>query len=124
MLSDQLKLKHPIPKNPQYAPAKHIEPTKNNIKYIQRAVGFILYYARALDNTVLMALSNPDAKIKYITSNMILHIYSDGSYLSVPKARSRAGGFIFLSNNLIQLDKTTLNRAINVLCKILKDVMK
>ena len=75
---------------------------------IQQIVGSILYYARAVDLTVLMALStiasdqskatekteqtveqlldycatHPDATIRYRASNMILNIHSDASYLS------------------------------------------
>jgi hypothetical protein len=33
--------------------------------------------------------TQPDAKIRFHVSDMILHIHSDASYLSVSKARSR-----------------------------------
>ena len=91
---------------------------------IQQIVGSFLYYARAVDPTILMALSaiaaqqsapteetlarvnqfldymwtHPDAKIRYRASNMILNIHSDASYLSAPKARSCAGGYFFLGS--------------------------
>ena len=42
--------------------------------------------------------SNPDAAILYSASDMVLHIHSDGSYLSEPRSRSRTGGHFFLSN--------------------------
>jgi hypothetical protein len=79
------------------------------IKEIQRIVGSILYYARAVDITVLMALSSiaivqtkgttssmekakqlldylathPDATIHYRASDMIMNVHSDASYLAI-----------------------------------------
>jgi hypothetical protein len=89
---------------------------------IQKITGSVLYYSRAVDPTVLMALnyiateqtaatkkmksaagqlldylaSHPDAKIRFQASDMILHIHSDASYLSVSKARSRLGVLFYL----------------------------
>ena len=51
---------------------------------------------------------------------MIIRIHSDASYLSVTKARSRAAGFFYLSDNS---DTPPLNGAIHVLCAIKKNVM-
>jgi hypothetical protein len=91
-------------------------------KRIQLIVSSILYYARAVDPTIIMALSetcsqqaaptentmkhvnqfldyiwtHPDAVIQYRASDMILNVHSDVSYLSTPKACSRAGGYYFL----------------------------
>jgi hypothetical protein len=42
--------------------------------------------------------THPDATIRYIKSDMTLHIHSDASHLSEPRARSRAGGHHFLSS--------------------------
>ncbi len=42
--------------------------------------------------------THPDAKIRYSASDMILNVHSDESYLSAPKARSRAGGYFFLGS--------------------------
>jgi len=67
--------------------------------------------------------THPDTKIRYYESNMILHVHSDGSYLSAPKSQSRAGGFFFLSNNPINPDQAILNDTIHILCKILKNIM-
>jgi hypothetical protein len=79
---------------------------------------------RAVDPTILMALSaigaqqsasteetlahvnqfldymwmHPDAKIGYRASDMILNVHSDASYLSAPKAQSHAGGYFFLGS--------------------------
>jgi hypothetical protein len=96
--------------------------TKKEIKQVQKIVSSILYYARAVDMTVLMALSSiaseqtkgsehtlekayqvldylashPDAVVRFQASDMVLNIHSDASYLSEPKARSRACGHFFI----------------------------
>ena len=85
-------------------------------------MGTILYYARAVDITVLMALStiaseqakttkttiknmqqmldylawHPNATIRFVASDMVLNIHSDASYLSAKGAKSRAAGHFFL----------------------------
>jgi hypothetical protein len=84
-----------------------------------------LYYARAVDPTVLMPLNDiateqtkatektqaatnqmldylathPDATIRYHASDMILHIHSDASYMSVSNAQSRLGGLFSWETN-------------------------
>ena len=91
---------------------------------IQGILGTLLYYGRAVDPTIAVALStiasqqsngtehtakaitkllnyvatHPDATIQYKKSDMILRIHSDTSYLTEAKARSRAGGYFFLGN--------------------------
>jgi len=45
------------------------------------------------------AATHQDAIITYRASNMVLVVHSDASYLSEPKARSRAGDHFFLSSN-------------------------
>eukprot|EP00957_Ditylum_brightwellii_P130065 9920533-Ditylum_brightwellii.AAC.1 len=50
-----------------------------------------------------MRLSNycatySNATLCYHASNMILHVHSDASYLTVPEGCSRTGGHFFLSN--------------------------
>jgi hypothetical protein len=40
-----------------------------------------------------------EAVLTYNASEMILAVHSDASYLSEPKARSRAGGHFILSTN-------------------------
>ena len=42
--------------------------------------------------------SYPDATIRYCASDMVLHINIDASFLSEPRALSRAGGHYFLSD--------------------------
>ena len=63
--------------------------------------------------------SNPSPKLQFRASNMILHVESDAAYVVCPKARSRAGGFHYLSN----LDGTLMNSPIWVLAKVIKNVM-
>jgi hypothetical protein len=87
---------------------------KKGIKLVQQIVGSILYYARAVDMTVLMALNtiaikqtketektmakcmqlldylayHADAKVRFYASDMIMNIHLDASYLSKGKACS------------------------------------
>ena len=92
-----------------------------DVTHLQQIIGTFLYYARAVDNTMLVALNalasapttqataqaithllnyaatHPDAVLCYSASDMTLHVHSDASYLSEPKACSRADGFFFLS---------------------------
>ena len=133
----------------QYATAPDTSPKldKAGIKNVQAIVGVFLYYARAIDNTMMVALndiaasqaqatehtaeactkllnyaaSHPDAEIKYNRSNMILHTHSDASYLSAPKARSRAGGYHYLGNG--DIDNPELNGPIHILASTMKNVM-
>ena len=51
---------------------------------------------------------------------MILNIHSDASYLSAPKARSRAGGFFFLGSTPTNRNPIKLNGALHITCTILK----
>jgi hypothetical protein len=115
-------------------------------KGIQQIVGSFLYYAQAVDPTILMALSDiatqqaaptenkmkwvnhfldymwmhPDAIIRYRASDMILNVHSDASYLSAPKAGSRAGGYFFLGSIPQDGNPIKLNGAIHITCIILK----
>ena len=94
------------------------------IKQLQQIVGTFLFYTRAVDPTMLTALSiitteqtqgtqtakdkaehflmyaatHPNATIKYYKSDMILKIHSDASYLSKRQGRSCAGGHFYLGN--------------------------
>jgi len=66
------------------------------------------------------AATHPDAVLRYHASEMILHIHSNASYLSETKARSRAGGIFYLSNN----SKTPpLNGAIHIHSGIMRSVL-
>eukprot|EP00804_Cyclotella_cryptica_P002338 CCRYP_004053-RI/>CCRYP_004053-RI protein AED:0.50 eAED:0.38 QI:0/-1/0/1/-1/1/1/0/247 len=61
-----------------------------------------------------------DAVITYNASDMVLAVHSDASYLSEPKARSRAGGHFFLST---ANDAPPNNGAILNIAHIIKHVM-
>jgi hypothetical protein len=55
-----------------------------------------------MDNTKLIldyAATHQDAIITYRASNMVHVVHSNASYLSKPKARSRAGGHFFMSSD-------------------------
>jgi hypothetical protein len=49
-------------------------------------------------------VTHPDANIRYHVSDMILHIQSDASYLSVSKACRRLGGLFFCGNKSLHED--------------------
>ncbi len=65
--------------------SKQAAPTE---KTMQKCVQFLDY-----------AASQEDAIITYQASNMRLKIHSNASYLSEPKARSRARGHMFMADN-------------------------
>jgi hypothetical protein len=120
------------------------------VKRLQQIVGTFLYYARAVDSTMLPALStlaslqtkatvateksitqfldyaatNPQAIIRYQASDMALNIHSDASYLSESEARSRAGGIFFLSSQRTKDNPhPTLNGAIHITSTIMHNVL-
>ncbi len=157
------KYKHKLPKKPQhcpYTPAPKqngaasqapllvdISPKLSDIeiKEIQQVVRSILYYARAVDVTVLMALSSiaskqtrattntmakakqlldylgthPNATIRFRASNQVLNIHLDASYLSETNAHSRACGHFFMGWSPKDGDPIELNGAFFTLCTIL-----
>jgi hypothetical protein len=158
------RFQHSHPRKPQDQPYPHTARTygakqqyvddpdqspplnKQDKTFVQEVIGVFLYYARAVDCTMLTALSslatqqaNPtqqtlqhigqfldyamthqDASISYRASKMILAAHSDASYLSETKARSRAGGHFFLSEND---DVPRNNGAILTIAQIIKAVM-
>ena len=120
------RYQHEMPTHPQHSPyrappkvystaAQNTIPDditakldEKRVKAIQQVVGGVLYYARAVDSTVLPVLSSiaselasatkttekktaqllnylathSKAVVRYYASNMILNIHSDASYLS------------------------------------------
>ena len=117
---------------------------------ILEVLGTLLFYARAIDSTLLTAIgelateqsvgtattmeklaqllnycaTHPDATIRYTASDMLLAVESDASYLSVTKARSRAAGYFYLTS----APATTTadyapNGAVHVLCHIMREVL-
>ena len=127
------ELQHIFPKQVYLGPSKMIRPdygqkiqyiridstdplTGPEITFKQKAVGKFLFYARAINNTILHSLNdiatmphtkasieavkyflnyapcNPDAKIIYQKSNMVLQADSDAAYLVCPKPRAAPEG--------------------------------
>jgi hypothetical protein len=75
---------------------------------------------QAATNQLLNYLTtHPDATIRYHASDMILHIHSDASYISVSNARSRLGGLFFLGNKSPEQDK--LNGSILNVSSVIKN---
>ena len=64
--------------------------------------------------------THPNARIRYVASDMILNLHSDASYLSEPKAKSRAGGHFWIGN---KDDEYFNNGAIVTLSSVIKHVM-
>jgi hypothetical protein len=77
---------------------------------------------QAATNQMLYYLAtHPDATIRYHASDMVLHIHSDASYLSVSNARSRLGGLFFLGNK--PPEQETLNGSILNVADVIKNVV-
>jgi hypothetical protein len=149
------KYQHPAPTGPEHAPHTWNPPiygaktqfvsdettspalSDKDVNKLQQLTGALLYYARAVDPTLIMPINvlasepsnapavtadevikllnyrntRPETKIRYHASDMILHIHSDASYLSENEAKSRAGGFFYMGSNN-KTDKKLTNRAI------------
>jgi hypothetical protein len=138
------RFQHKKPTRDQHSPSAWITPTygaasqlstpsddtppldSDGILHLQAVAGTLLFYARAVDHTMLVAIgdiasaqahgteatmsacvhllnyaaTHPDAVVRYTASDMQLHLHSDASYLSAPNSRSRLGGYFFLSDSL------------------------
>jgi hypothetical protein len=78
-----------------------------------------------------MCATHPVATIRYIASDMVLWVESDASYLTAPKARSRAAGYHCLSSRPKNPNKAPdptdppppSNGAISILCRIMREVL-
>jgi hypothetical protein len=136
------KYQHPAPTRPEHAPhtwnppiygaktqfvtERITSPTLSDkeINKLQQLTGTLLYYARALDPTLIVPINvlaseqstatnvtadkvikllnycntHPGSRIRYHSSDMILHIHSDASYLSEDEANIRARGFFYMGN--------------------------
>eukprot|EP00804_Cyclotella_cryptica_P011206 CCRYP_007737-RH/>CCRYP_007737-RH protein AED:0.37 eAED:0.37 QI:0/0/0/1/0/0/2/0/425 len=119
---------------------------KDEQKHVQKVNGKFLWYARAVDGTLLTPLSalaaqqakpttNTMKRVKqfldfiatqdpailtYRKSGMVLAAHSDASYLNESAAHSRAGGHHFLSENV---EHPPNNGAILNVAEIIKAVM-
>jgi hypothetical protein len=155
---------HERPRRLQHSPHPHVAPTygakaqyvepdtpstpldKEGQKFIQAVTGTLLYYSRAVDPTMLVALnaiatqqasptqrtmervkqlldycaSQEEAVLTYHASDMILAIHSDAGYLNESKARSRAGGHFFLSSDV---QNPPNNGAVLTIAQIIDAVM-
>ena len=124
----------------QNAVQKEISPQLNTkvTKTIQQIIGCLLYYARALDNTLVVALNTisqtqakptvttktlcchlldycatyPNVGLRSNAINMILHVNSDASFLDAPKAKSRIAGYFHFP----QTTKSINNASILIEC--------
>jgi hypothetical protein len=77
---------------------------------------------QAATNQMLDYLAtHPDATIRYHASDMVLHIHSNASYLSVSNARSHLGGLFFLGNKYPEQD--ALNGSILDVAAVIKNVV-
>lgn len=163
------RFEHQKPSKPEAAPHPFVPPNygarqqlteeldktepinKDQKQLLQEVIGTFLFYARAVDSTMLVALgtlaasqtcgtektmtamvqllnyaaSNPDFEVIFWASEMQLTMESDASYLSEPKARSRVGGYLYLSNknNADPNKQPMMNGAVLVISQILKNVM-
>jgi hypothetical protein len=158
------KFQHYAPKHPQHTPSRYVTPVygaktqyetqddtpplpAKHCLNIQKVTGSVLYYARAVDPTVLMPLkdivtekkkatektqaatnrildylaTHPDATIRYHILDMILHIHSNASYLSVSNAGNRLGGLLFCGDTPPHED--TLNGSILNVASVIKNVV-
>ena len=132
----------------QYATQESTAPAldKKGKRYIQQVCGKFLFLGRAVDSTLLCPISaiaaqsatptedtlkqtkqlldyvasQDEAVLTYHASEMKLAVHSDASYLSEPKARSRAGGHFFLSNGA---DIPPNNGAVLNIAHVIKHVM-
>jgi hypothetical protein len=155
------KFQHDTPKHPQHTPSRYVMPvygakaqystqdgtpplTAKQCLNIQKITGSLLYYARAVDPTVLLSLNDiateqtkatkkthvatnqlldylathPDATIRYHSSYMIFHIHNDASYLSVSNAHSPLGGLFFCGDEPPKED--TINGYILIVESVIK----
>ena len=58
---------------------------RKSTKKTQAAADKLMYYLE----------KHPDETIRHHASDMVMHIHSDASYLSVSKSRSRLGGIFY-----------------------------
>lgn len=112
--------------------------------YVRKVVGIFLYYARAVDCTMLAAVSKiasmqaeptqraiaacsrlldyaatwPQVKVVYLRSDMILKSHSDVSYLTETRARSRVAAYLYFTNTA----GTLINGGDDVISAILSPV--
>ena len=108
-------------------------------KRLEQIIGVFLYYAHAIDSTMLMKVTQlaslqanpteaveaavnrfleyaatwPNASIVFHASDMVLHKQSDASYLSESHGRSRVGGFSYLGTKAMLYEPNAAPSPIN-----------
>jgi hypothetical protein len=163
------RLQHRIPTRPQFAPHMWTKPAygqklqlapindspkldKKGTLYVRSCVGSLLYYARAVDATMLPAINEisgsqasptqstrracemlldyaatyPMAIIRYHASDMALHIDSNAAYLVLLNACGRYAGHYFLSDEPPALPIKPNPKTygpILIICKTIRGVM-
>lgn len=119
--------------------------SKERVTRVQALVGYFLYYARAVDPTMLVVLGQiassqskatenveaacahflhyaatyPNATIIYRASGMILRVVTDASFHSEINAGTRMGGVHYLGD----MHGSRLNGMIDTLCKLIDVVV-
>jgi hypothetical protein len=160
------KYQHAAPTRPEHVPHKWNPPiygaktqymedettsaalSNKDVNKLQQLTGTLLYYARAVDPTLIVPINvlsskqsratavtadkvikllnycntHPETKIRYHASDMILHIHSDASYLSEKEANRRSGGF-FYKGSSTDTDGKLTNGAIFIISTVLKHIM-
>jgi hypothetical protein len=125
---------------------------KTGIHFVQSCVGSLLYYARAVDATMLPTINEingsqaspaqktknactmlldyaatyPLAIIRYYASNMALNVDMDAAYLVLPNTRSCYVGHYILSDTPPpppEIPNPKQNGAILTVCKTIRNVM-
>ncbi len=130
-------------------PGKSLLLSDKDIEHVQWVIRSILYYARTVNLTVLMALStiaskqakgtentvlktkqlldylamHPNVTVRFHASDVMLNIHSDESYLSEANAHSRACGHFFMGWKPDPTGSIKLNIAFFILCVILRFVI-
>ena len=116
---------------------------------MQRKTGTFLYYGRAVEPTILVALNEismqqskptattikqlqhlmdylytyPNATLRFYAGTMQLKVESDASYLVIEGAKSRVAGHFYLEANKRHLNDTGDNAPILTECITLKNVV-
>ena len=140
------KIQYPSP------PDESRAATPKETKHVQSIAGTFLYYCRAIDPTMIVALNDiaavqskptadtlkkcnrlmdyaatyPNAKLRYFASDMVLHVDSDAAYLVQSNARSRIAGYYILSTYPPpppSIPQPAPNAPILVECKTLRTVV-
>ena len=127
----------------QYVTATDSSPPLRSSIYIQQVEGSLLYYARALDNTILPALNDiytqqrkltentlkkskilldyvstyKNTFLRYYASNMVISVDSDTAYLVSPCAKSWITVFFYFKHAPDGTILPKINNPIHIECR-------